>query len=63
MVVDSLGDSRRRGNFKGKADSNGSTERERKDWLIAMEFQQVLESSVEDGTCKVCRILYRQLKY
>ncbi|OXB35752.1 hypothetical protein LQV05_005795 [Cryptococcus neoformans] len=61
VVVDSLGDSRRRGSFKGKADSNGSTERDRKDWLVAMEFQQVLESSVEDGIYKVLLPLPRCL--
>ena len=63
VVVDSLGGSGRRGSFKGKTDSNGSTERERKDWLITMEFQQALESSVEDDIYKVCLILYRRSKY
>lgn len=62
-MVDSLGGSGRRGSFKGKTDSNGSTERERKDWLITMEFQQALESSVEDDIYKVCLILYRRSKY
>lgn len=63
VVVDSLGGSGRRGSFKGKSNSNGNTEWERKDWLIVVEFQKVLENSIEGGIYKVCLTLFRRSGY
>lgn len=68
VVVDSLGGSGRRGSlkggsFKGKNNSSGNTEWERKDWLIVVEFQQVLENSIEGGIYKVCLTLFRRSGY
>lgn len=62
-MVDSLGGSGRRGSFKGKSNSSGNTEWERKDWLIVVEFQQVLENSMEGGIYKVCLAPFRRSGY